>query len=196
MRKLIRTFCLAPSLLLAGAGGIAVGTVIDVNTSETGTVTITPLGGPTAILVGGAPFGFCVGPNLDNCTSSGLTGSMTISSNPVAFTFSGGTLPATGTFVIQVSGLPGISNVTYSKGSLDVGSFGLQSFTNSSMTFIGSVNGGGFDAGFLIGSTISFNITTGSTPPPVPLPTSVIFVVTGLASVAMYVTIRRKGRIA
>jgi hypothetical protein len=183
-------FALPASVILAGL----LGSPVNFNTSETGTVTITPLGGPFSATVGVGPeFGFCVGPNANNCADSGLSGSADISNNQVAFTFFGGTFAATGTFVIQLSGFDvTISNVTFNSGSLSSGSFGLTSFTATSMTFTGTVNAGAFGAAG--GRTVTFNVTTGAPVSPTPLPSSIIFVITGLGAAALYVVAKALGK--
>jgi hypothetical protein len=187
MGRLKFALAAAPSALRASVimAGL-LGSPVNFNTSETGTVTITPLGGPFARTVGAGPeFAFCVGPNANNCVDSGLSGSADISNNQVAFTFFGGTFSATGTFVIQLSGFDvTISNVTFNSGSLSSGSFGLTSFTATSMTFTGTVNAGAFGAAG--GRTITFDVTTGAPLSPTPLPSSIIFVITGLGAAALY----------
>jgi len=136
------------------------GNSVTFTTSETGSVTITPLGGPSSpeVVNGGSIFGFCVGPNADNCVSSGVSGSVTITANQVSFTFFGSTDPATGTFVIQINGFTTtINNVTYDSGALAGGTFGLTSFTTNSMTFTGTASGAGFNA--IGGITITFDVS-------------------------------------
>jgi hypothetical protein len=187
MRELKFALAAVPSALRASVmlAGL-LGSPVNLNTSETGTVTITPLGGPFSAIVGPGPeFAFCVGPNANNCVDSGLSGSVDISNNQVAFTFFGGTFAATGAFVIQLSGFDvTISNVTFNSGSLSSGSFGLTSFTATSMTFTGTVNASAFGAAG--GRTITFNVTTGAPLNPTPLPSSIIFVITGLGAAALY----------
>jgi hypothetical protein len=187
MRKLKFALAAVPSALRASAmlAGL-LGSPVNFNTSETGTVTITPLGGPFSATVGAGPeFAFCVGPNANNCVDSGLSGSVDISNNQVAFTFFGSTFSATGTFVIQLSGFDvTISNVTFNSGSLSSGSFALTSFTANSMTFTGTVNAGAFGA--VGGRTVTFDVSTSAAPSPTPLPSSIIFVITGLGAAALY----------
>ena len=161
------------------------------STAQTGSVTVTPLGGPFNAVVGnGAEFGFCVGPNLDNCSSSGLSASVDISATQVAVTFFGGTFPATGTFVIQLSGfnVP-ITGATLASGSLSSGSFAITGQTSNSITFTGSVNGGAFAA--VGGRTLVFNVTTGTPPPPVPPPSTLVLLLAGISIVGMWHVFRR-----
>jgi hypothetical protein len=183
-------FSFAP---LARAG--LLGSPVNLNTSETGTVTINPLGGPFASTVGSsAEYSFCVGPNADNCATSGLYVLVDISDTQVSFTFFGGTDPATGTFVAQLSGFnTAITNVTYGSGAIGAGSFGLTSFTNNSMTFTGTVNSGSFAGG---GAPVVFNVTTQSVPA-TPLPSSAILGIVGLGVLgAFYMIGKRRGALA
>ena len=129
--------------------------------SASGNITITPPG-TTMETVSEATntinFAFCVGPNFDNCMSSGMYGSVTISANQVSFQFYGSTEPDAGSFVIYISGLTStINSVTPNTGSLGTGTFGLTSFTSSSMTFTGTTSSGGFDAVGGIGFTFNIN---------------------------------------
>jgi hypothetical protein len=138
------TFAIA-SPCLAGL----IGSPVSGSTSVTGSTTIDPLGSLGSTTVGaGTEFSFCVGPNADNCASSGLFGSVDISDNAVTFSFFGSTFPTDGSFDVMLSGFnPVIQSVTFISGALLGGSFGLTSFTSSSMTFTGSVGAGGvYDA--------------------------------------------------
>lgn len=193
MMRLLLLFAALPCAVLATVGPSGLdGSPVNFNTSETGTVTIMPLGGPVSATVSGIPiFGFCVGPNLDGCLTSGLSGAVTITNNQVIFTFFGSSFPATGTFVVQMSGFDvTLTNVTLSSGALASGTFGLTSFTANSMTFTGTVNASGFAAP--AGHTIIFNVSSSpSSPSPTPLPSSIIFVITGLACAALYAATRR-----
>ena len=130
----------------------SLGNQVNYSTSQTGTVTITPLGGPFP-----ASGGFCVGPNSDNCVGSGLSGSVAITANQVSFTFYGSTESATGTFVLVLSGFSTtINSVTFNSGALQSGTFALTSFNSNSMTFTGTTSNG--FAG-LNGVTITFNVS-------------------------------------
>ena len=138
-------------------------------TSVTGTVTISPLGASSTSAVNGNPpsFGFCIGPNADNCHSSGMFGSVSVTSTQVTVNFVGSTDTAGGTvantFVVQISGFNSITNVSLGStlNSFTAGSFGFTSFTPNSITFTGTtstpgtfdaVNGNG-------GVTFTFNIS-------------------------------------
>ena len=144
---------------ITGAASTAVpGTIVNtfnVNTAETGTVTITPLGGPFQTT--NAAFGFCVGPNTDNCGGSGLSSSVTITATQVIFGFSGSTFSATGTFVVQISGFTStINSVTLNSGAMIAGTIGVtSSFPANSITFTGTANGGFNCFG---GCTVAFNV--------------------------------------
>jgi hypothetical protein len=193
--KLLQLGVVAAAIVLLASLAWAglLGSPVNLNTSETGTVTITPLGGPFASTVGtSAEYQICVGPNADNCVSSGLLGHINISDTQVSFTFTGGTFSATGTFVVELSGFnQTITNVTYSSGAIGAGSFGLTSFTNHSMTFTGTVNAGSF-----AGDTPAtvFNITSTSIPA-TPLPSSAILGIAGLAALTMIYMVRRRRRV-
>jgi hypothetical protein len=155
---------LMTSLLLASTATAGLtGSTYNFSTSKTGTVTISPLGAGGSFTAPAGPF-FCVGPNSDNCASSGLFGSISISNTQVIFSFSGSTTAATGTFVLNLTGFvpPNITNVTFNSGSLAGGTFGLTSFTSNSMVFTGTVNDGSFNA--INGRTIVFDVAT-LTPP-------------------------------
>ncbi len=162
--------------ITANTSGSLLGSQFNLTTSETGTVTVTPLGGPTPETVtGGTIFSFCVGPNANNCASSGMYGSATITANQVSFAFSGSTNGASGTFVIQMTGFTTmINNVTLNSGALLSGTFGVTSVTSNSMTFTGTTSGTGFDA--VGGATITFNVA--------PLASPATFSATGSMSTA------------
>jgi hypothetical protein len=152
------------SLLLASTATAGLtGSTYNFSTSETGTVTIAPLGAGGSFTAPAGP-GFCVGPNTDGCVSSGLSGSISISNTQVIFSFVGSTNGATGTFVLNLTGFlpPNITNVTFNSGSLAAGTFGLTSFTSNSMVFTGTVNNGTFSA--INGRTIIFDVATLATP--------------------------------
>jgi hypothetical protein len=138
------------------------GSPANFTTSETGSVIITPLGGPTDETVnGGTIFGFCVVAPIDaGCAdNSGVSGSVAITANQVSFTFYGSTSATSGTFVITISGFTTmINNVTLApgSGSLSPGTFGLTSFTSNSMTFTGTVSSTDFSA--IGGQVFTFNV--------------------------------------
>jgi Bacterial Ig-like domain (group 2) len=127
--------------------------------SASGAITITPTGTTTQTLseaTNTITFAFCVGPNADNCNSSGMYGTATISANQVTFQFYGSTNSAAGSFVIYISGLTStIDSVTPNTGSLGTGTFGLTSFTSNSMTFTGTTSSG-FNA--VGGLAFTFNV--------------------------------------
>jgi PEP-CTERM motif len=175
------------ALLLAVATPSAIASTIDVQSllgspvtgtsSVTGTTTINPLGALGNTVVGPGPeFGFCVGPNANNCVSSGLSGSVDISDAQIAFTFFGSTNAATGSFSVLLSNFSQtILNVAYVSGALQNGSFGLTSFNSSSILFTGTPSGNYSAIG---GDTILFNVTS------VPEPASLTLLGLGLAGIA------------
>jgi hypothetical protein len=115
------------------------------------------------VIGAGAEYGMCVGPNGDNCASSGMSGFADFSDTKVDFFFIGSTFPTTGTFTLLFNGFnTSILNVTYSSGSLISGSFALTSFGSTSILFTGSVTGSNFGA--FGGRTIEFNITSAPEP--------------------------------
>ncbi len=158
------TNILMMSLLLASTATAGLtGSTYNFSTSETGTVTIAPLGAGGSFTAPAGP-AFCVGPNTNGCVTSGLAGSISISNTQVIFSFAGSTNAATGTFVLNLTGFvpPNITNVTLNSGSLLAGTFGLTSFTSNSMVFTGAVNDGSFSA--INGRTIIFDVATLATP--------------------------------
>ena len=104
---------------------------------------------------------FCIGPNANNCLSSGFASEVNISNSAISFLFAGSNSGSTGGFTFTISGIdvPVIS-VT-GGGSLQQGSFGLSSFTASSITFAGTAAGGFAAIG---GQTLTFNV--GQVPEP------------------------------
>lgn len=141
------------------------GSNVDLFTSATGGTTVTPLGGPFASTVGAGPeYSACIGPNADNCVTSGLFTSIDLDDTSISFSFFGGTNPTTGTFSFLFNGFdPTITNVSYSSGSLGGGSFGLTSFDAGSMTFTGSITDGSFFTGT---NPVVFNVTAATVPEP------------------------------
>lgn len=128
------------------------------STSQTGGVTVTPYNNASFAIPAGPSF--CIGPNTNNCISTGLSGNITFSGNQVIFSFFGGTQSASGTFVLNLYGFnpAEIASVTYNSGALVTGSFNLTSFTPGSMVFTGTVDNGNFSASN--GRTIVFDIVT------------------------------------
>lgn len=167
-----------------------IGSPVELNTSATGTVTITAAGsagsadGSTTV-GSGVEFSYCIGPNINNCVSSGLLGSIDLSDSAVSFNFGGSTFGSTGTFVLELSGFDTtITGVSLVSGTLATGSFVFTSSDADSMTFTGTASGDGFGA--LGGTTITFDVNTASTPEP----SSILLSVLGV--LALGFAIRRK----
>jgi hypothetical protein len=171
---------IAPSSAIASPVDIEalLGLTVNGSTAVTGGTTISPLGSlGSAVVAAGPEFGFCVGPNLDNCVSSGLAGNVDLSDTQVTFNFAGSTLNTTGSFIVTLNFLtPIIQNVSFNSGSLLGGTFGLTSFTPTQMVFTGSVGGGGsYNA--IGGRAVSFNVAA------IPEPGTLFLLGSGLVGV-------------
>jgi len=145
--------------LASTASATLIGDSYNFSISATGSVTILSQSGPGPYIAPAGP-SFCVGPAANACSSSGLFGSVTMSATQVIFNFFGSTNPSTGTFVVNLTNfLPAnITNVTYNSGALSGGTFGLASFSASSMVFTGTSTDNGFNA--VGGSQIAFDVAT------------------------------------
>src|SRR4051794_32800099 len=119
MRVLSTGVALTLLTLTSAAIAALTGDTYDFSTAKTGTVTISPLGPAGSFTVPAGP-GFCVGPNSNNCVSSGLSGAISFNASQIIFNFSGSTSGATGTFVLNLTNFvpANILNVTYNSGSL------------------------------------------------------------------------------
>jgi PEP-CTERM motif-containing protein len=160
---LVSALAIAPSVIASPitAEGLLGNTVSGVS-SVTGTTTINPLGslGPPAVIGPATEFAFCVGPNGDNCASSGLFGTADLSDAAITFVFFGSTFPATGSFSIALNFLnPILGNVALSGGATPGFNFGLTSSSPSSLVFTGTPGAGGvYNA--IGGSTVTFSVAT------------------------------------
>ncbi len=113
-------------------------------TSATGLTTITNQGETATIP---ARFAFCVGPNLDNCQTSGLFGAVSITDTQLKISFVGDVFIADGSFTLNFTGFDGLLRAVTpdrSSGSLLAGSFRLASFNSSQMTLSGYADSSGF----------------------------------------------------
>jgi hypothetical protein len=153
---------LSLALTSASVAGLT-GSQYTVSTSVTGSVSINPTGAGTYTAPAGPSF--CIGPNADNCTSSGLSGSVSFTDNQLSFFFTGSSNPASGTFVVNLTNFSvPILGVTYVSGGLNSGSFALTSSNSSSMVFTGTTNGNGFNFNGIGGVNIIFNVATPAPP--------------------------------
>jgi hypothetical protein len=177
------------------------GSTYHLSTSQTGTTTITSSPGtytdPTAEI-------FCVGPNSDNCNTSGMLGSYrfadtTATTATITFHFTGGTFSATGSFSVDLGNfvLPGgghITGVTYGSGNLTGGSFTSVSWNGTDAVFTGTPSGAYTAVG---GADVVFNVTEA---PPAPVPTlsqwGLLLLAGLLAGTAVFKLRRSSGRVA
>ena len=137
------------------------GNTVNGVTSVTGTTTISPLGALGAAVIGPATeFSFCVGPNANNCASSGLFSAVDLTDTGITFTFFGSTTPATGSFSLALNFLnPILGAVALSGGATPGFNFGLTSATSSSLLFTGTPGANGiYNA--VGGSTVTFSVAT------------------------------------
>jgi len=170
-RKLAGAIVISITAALAAspASATLIGDSVDFTTASTGTTTIT--GGASGIMVGAGPeFGTCVGPNFDNCQSSGLSVGVDISDSTITFSFLGSTLDATGNFSITINSIDEIINsVTGGPLNLTDGTFDLSSFDAHSITFTGTAGIFGYNALGEILQSVTFNIGAGAVPEPATL---------------------------
>jgi hypothetical protein len=183
---LVSTLAMAPS---ANASPITaqslVGATVTGTSAVTGGTTISPLGSLGSAVVGPGPeFGFCVGPNLDNCVSSGLSGAIDLSASSITFGFAGSTLSTTGSFIITLtSAQPLFGAVALSSPAIPGFTFGLTSATPTSLVFTGTPSGGTYNA--IGGSSATFSVAS------VPEPGSLVLLGLGLVCCSRFVRRRR-----
>ncbi|MCU1330200.1 MAG: hypothetical protein JWN34_5570 [Bryobacterales bacterium] len=185
-----------------------IGSPVTLTTSQTGGTTITA--GSSSTVGSGSEFSYCLGPNSNNCVSSGVTSGIDISDNVIDFFFTGGTFETDGSFTLVLSGfnVP-ITGVTAS--STTVGfPFSLISFDSSSITFTGTPSavapttpfnsssvtlpnrpsgGSSYDA--VGGSSASFAVTTDTAEAPEPASIALVGLGATLIGLVQY---RRRAR--
>jgi hypothetical protein len=148
-------------LAAAPASASLINQTVDFYTGQTGSTTINPTGGPFPVTVidPGAEAGACIGPNTDNCVTSGMSMVVDIGSDNIGVLFFGSTTPAgPGGFSFLLDGFSDtILNVTPLLGSLTDGTFGLAAVGPHSVAFSGSTVDS-FNAGS--GSVFVFSLST------------------------------------
>ena len=186
----MKTILLAASaavLLASPAMAGIVGSTHDFSTSTTGTTTITSSGAGS--YTDPANASFCVGPNSDDCASSGLAGTYVFSDlnaslSQITFQFSGGTDQANGSFSILLSNFadPGstITGVAFSSGNIDPSDdfgFGV-TWDGTTATFTGTPSS--FNDYFAVGGrSATFDVTLA----PIPEPSTYALLAAGLVSI-------------
>ena len=191
-----RALCLSAALSVVFAStsmANIIGSTYNFSASSTGSTTITCSGNGSYTDSAGASF--CVGPNSDNCATSGLKGSYTFANidateSTISFTFVGSTdsTGTPGTFVIDLgnfvtldgSRITGVSYCPFcANGNLANGNFSNVSWNGTDAIFTGGASDGFFSAiGFstgcsglpgatcVPGATVVFDVTTSSVPEP------------------------------
>lgn len=133
-----------------------IGDTINLSTGTTGTTTLSASPASATVVSPGPEFSFCVGPTFNNCSISGLSGSVNISDTAFTFTFFGSAF-ATGSFNLTFSAIDQtVTNVVRTSGNLSNGDFNVSSFTGSSITFLGTSN---FLYDAVGGRTVVFDVT-------------------------------------
>jgi hypothetical protein len=149
---------------------------------------------------------FCVGPNFDNCTESGLAGSYTFTDlnstlSQITFSFTGASLPTSGSFSILLSSLGNagttITSIALNNSNLDpVEDFSFDvSWDGTTATFTGIPNTRFSDYYARQGRTAVFDVTlrqSGPSTPEVPEPST--YALLGAGLVSLFVFRRRLSR--
>jgi hypothetical protein len=167
MKIVKAAFAVAVAACSIPASAGLIGETINLTTAQSGSVQVLSAAPNSATVMdnpGVGEFAVCVGPAGNACTSSGLSTNIDIRDDGIVFSFFGSTLGSDGTFTVTLSGFEqAITGVTLLSGALNVGTFGLTSFTANSITFTGTANRGFSGLG---GNFIAFDVDTADVPEP------------------------------
>src|SRR5262249_49997043 len=182
----MKSFLLAASaavLLASPAMPGIVGSTHNFSTSTTGSTTLTSSGAGS--YTDPANGSICVGPNSNNCVSSGMAGVYSFadvdpSLSQITFHFAGSTFSADGSFSVLLSDFanPGsmVTGVAFSSGNIGPNDFGFGvTWDGTTATFTGTPIGNYFAEG---GRFATFDVTI------VPEPSTCALLGAGLAGLA------------
>lgn len=185
---------LAPAALLAlttVANAGLIGSTFGVTMGSTGGVTVTANPTGNTYTAGTDGPSFCIGPNEDNCTHSGLFGNVSVSDSQITVSFSGGSFgQAGGSFTLDLNNfLVPIESVQLNSSTpLGEGTFGLTTSSDSDILFTGTTPD--FFDGTNQASYV-FDVTSGSAAPE---PASVGMILFGFAGIGIPALRKRKAR--